>query len=60
MAVTLTMVFFYINKRWLSVPTTELYHVARDVAASQPKDKDLVINTLVMFFSKYEEKLTDK
>ena len=60
MAVTLTMAFFYINKRWLNVPAMKLYEVARDVASSQPKDKQTMIEALVILFKKYEEKLSEK
>lgn len=56
MAVTLTAVFFYVNKRWLNVPPMALYKVAKDVAESRPYNKDKVIAALVVFFKKYEEK----
>lgn len=51
MAVALTGVFFYINKRWLDVDAKALYNVARSVAESSPKIRDEVVDILTDFFS---------
>lgn len=58
MAVTLTLVFCYVNKRWLDIPPRQLYDVANDVAMSRPKDRDVVISGLKAVFSQHITKLS--
>lgn len=53
MAVTLTTVFFFINKRWLKVPAYDLYKIAYDVAESDPKNKDVMQKALIKFFKQH-------
>lgn len=53
MAVTLTSVFFFINKRWLDIPNLELYEIAKRVAESDPKDRELIQASLAKIFKKY-------
>jgi len=54
MAVTLTMLFFYTNKRWLYVDPKVLYKISCDVANSDPKEKEVIQTALVMFFKKFQ------
>lgn len=54
MAVTLTVLFFYINKRWLSVDPLELYEVACRVAKSKPSERQAVHKSLIAFFSTHQ------
>ena len=42
MAVTLTMVFCFINKRWINMSSEEMYRIANLVARSHSKDRDKV------------------
>jgi len=53
MAVTLTTVFFFINKKWLEIPAIELYNIAKQVAASAPRDKEKVQSGLIEIFKKH-------
>lgn len=53
MAVTLTMVFFYINKKWLNMPNKDLYDIACEVGKSEPKKQELVIKALEDTFKAY-------
>lgn len=50
MAVTLTSVFFFINKRWLNIAPLELYKIACDVAESESNDRENVHDSLVAIF----------
>lgn len=59
MAVTLTIVFFYINKRWLDVPPRALYKIAKDVAESNPREREMMQKALVAFFKEYTIPLSD-
>lgn len=54
MAVTLTMVFFYKNKRWLDIPHEDLYAIACQVAESKPRQKDNMIQALARTFKTHE------
>jgi len=51
MAITLTLVFFYINKRWLNIPPKDLYGIACAVAESTPSERDSMHRYLVQVFS---------
>ncbi|HJP95976.1 MAG TPA: type II toxin-antitoxin system death-on-curing family toxin [Candidatus Saccharimonadales bacterium] len=53
MAVTLTLVFFYTNKRWIHATPEELYLIACKVAESKPQDKDIVHELLTETFRKF-------
>lgn len=53
MAVALTMVFFYNNKRWLDVTSRGLYRIACDVAESNPRERDIAQGALKLFFKKH-------
>lgn len=50
MAVTLTMVFCFVNKRWINIHPKTLYDVADFVAKSDPADKEEVIKKLKKIF----------
>ena len=51
MAVTLTLVFFYKNNKWLRVDPYKLYEIACDVAKSDSRQKETIIKTLNDFFA---------
>lgn len=51
MAVTLTLVFFFQNNKWLDTSPRELYEMARAVATSKPENRDKVVNLLVKYFN---------
>ena len=53
MAVTLTMVFCYINKKWMNIRPEVLYAIANNVAKSHARDKDEIVNMLTRFFKDY-------
>lgn len=53
MAVTLTMVFFYKNKKWLNIPEKDLYDIARNVGKSRPNQQDNVVKALQATFKTY-------
>jgi death-on-curing protein len=57
MAVTLTMVFFFVNKRWINIPTYELYKIACSVADSDPKNRQIIQKALVETFKTYQTSL---
>ena len=52
LAVTITMVFFYINGKWIDVPAKELYDVACGVAKSKGSESERAtyIKALTIFF----------
>ena len=54
MAVTLTTAFFFINNRWLDIPTIDLYELARFVAKSSPKEKDKIVEIIKVSFKRHE------
>lgn len=56
MAVTLTMVFCFINGKWMDASPLGLYKIANMVAESDPRDKDEVILGLAKFIKNH---LTD-
>jgi len=53
MAVTLTMVFCYVNNRWMNIHPKALYKIANDVAESKPEERKVVLETLEKFFGKH-------
>ena len=53
MAVVLTTVFCYVNKRWLNVKPEELYKLACKVAKSEPAEKEKVISVLETKFKEF-------
>jgi death-on-curing protein len=55
MAVTLTLTFFFLNKRWLNIPPDVLYQIAQDVAMSKPNQRAQVIADLARLFNKSKE-----
>lgn len=57
MAVTLTMAFFFLNKRWINIPSTDLYKIACSVAESDPKDRENVVSALTATFNRYKTSL---
>lgn len=50
MAVTLTAVFCYVNKRWLNIAPLELYNIANIVAESKVDDRENIHKILVAIF----------
>ena len=52
MAVALTLVFLYINGKWVQTSPDDLYQMARWVAQSQAQNRDKVIDILVTYFNK--------
>ncbi len=50
MAVTLTTVFCFVNKRWIEMPPIDLYHLANEVAESKPEDHEDTLDTLRKIF----------
>ncbi|MBI4034652.1 type II toxin-antitoxin system death-on-curing family toxin [Candidatus Saccharibacteria bacterium] len=52
MAVTLTLVFCYLNNRWLNIGARKLYELACDVATSSPRDKGEMIFKIQEEFKK--------
>lgn len=57
MAVAIMMTFFYKNGMWIDTSPEELYDIAKMVAESHPKDKDVIIGVLKIGFKKYGIKL---
>lgn len=57
MAVMLTIVFFYVNKRWLDVPAHNLYKIACEVATSKPSEREVMQKALKMFFKTNSRRL---
>lgn len=53
MAVTLTSLFCFVNKRWLDMDPTKLYKLACDVAESDPKHSDTEILRVAQIFKKH-------
>jgi len=53
MAVTITMSFCFINKRWLDIPYKELYDIACAVAESEPRGREGTHASLVRVFQTY-------
>jgi len=53
MAVTLTLVFFYVNKRWLDASPNGLYRVARRIATNPTSRKDEFVGALERFFQRH-------
>ncbi len=53
MAVTLTALFCFVNKRWLDVSPQGLYKIACDVAESDPKDMQSMYQSLIRFFKNH-------
>ncbi|MFC1612724.1 type II toxin-antitoxin system death-on-curing family toxin [Patescibacteria group bacterium] len=51
-AVTTLLIFLALNKKWLKTNTTELYNVARWVAASPPEAKKEVVEYIEKFIGK--------
>lgn len=51
-AVTSTIIFLFLNKKWLSVSNEELYEIAVWVAKSNPKTKDGVILAIRNFIDR--------
>lgn len=51
LAVTLTLVFFFLNDKWLETPPEELYKMARAVAESKPENREKVLDLLVKYFN---------
>jgi death-on-curing protein len=49
MAVSLMLVFLYINKKWIEASPKGLYDVACDVAKSSPKNKDAIVEIIAQF-----------
>lgn len=54
MAVTLTILFFYVNRRWIDVSPYQLYEVACEVAESDPINRNKMHSVLVNFFKSHE------
>ena len=50
MAVTITLLFLYMNKKWLTTQPETLYKLACVVAASKAEDKDKIVEQLNVFF----------
>ena len=57
MAVTLTSVFCFVNKRWIKIAPDNLYRLACSVAESDPRDKDQVVRVIAGVFRKSVEPL---
>ena len=55
MAVTITLVFCYMNNRWLDIDSQTLYELACDVANSSPKDMQ---DTLEYIKNNFKPQLT--
>jgi death on curing protein len=51
MAVTLTLIFFYFNDKWVETSPDDLYKMACAVATSNPQNRDMVIDLLVRYFN---------
>ena len=51
MAVTLTLVFVFLNGKWIETSPEELYEMARSVAQSKPQNRDKVLDLLVRYFN---------
>lgn len=59
MAVTLMLVFLYINGKWLRTNPDNLYSIAYEVAESDPLDRDIIITALKINIKKYLVSITD-
>lgn len=59
MAVVLTNVFFFINKRWLVISNMTLYEIANSVAESSPSQKNTIIFALKTTFKKHSRPLSE-
>lgn len=53
MAVTLTAVFCFVNKRWINIPPFQLYELANSVAKSHTDDREKIHKILVAIFKDY-------
>lgn len=53
MAVTLTLIFLYFNGKWIDASPYELYEVACNVAASDPRERDSQIDQMVRYLNKH-------
>jgi len=53
-AVTTLLTFLFINDLWIVVTNKELYEFARDVAKSDPTDKENVVDKIEVFINKHE------
>lgn len=53
MAITITLLFLFINKKWLTVSPDGLYKIACNVAESSANDRNRVLEELNEFFKKY-------
>ena len=51
MAATLTLVFVFLNDKWIETKPEELYEMARSVAESKPQNRDKVLDLLVKYFN---------
>lgn len=48
-AMTTLLVFLQDNAKWLTVPQKKLYEFAKEIAASNPQEKDVVIDRIETF-----------
>lgn len=46
MAVMVLLVFLYLNKKWITITPDDLYVLAKNVANSQPQDREYTVNML--------------
>ena len=53
LAVTITLVFFHLNNKWVKIPPSDLYDIACEVASSDTKDKEHQISALKYIFKTY-------
>lgn len=60
MAVTITLVFFFTNRRWVDIPPEELYQIACIVAESHPNAREEIQKKLKHVFQKYAAPLPVK
>lgn len=51
MAITLTLVFLFLNGRWIETSPDELYKMACAVAESKPRNRSKVLDLLVSYFN---------
>ena len=57
----LTLIYFmYENKRRLKVSNSKLYEFSKKVAASEAKDKDIVVSEIRNFITQFSEKKEEK
>jgi death-on-curing family protein len=52
-AVTTMLVFLYLNGKWLSISKEDLYELSLQVASTNPRFKDGVVNTLDGLIKRY-------